>query len=138
MGMRLSQAWVMNPYMQYFCGESHFQHKFPFNPSDFVHFRHRIGEAGVNVIFRHGVEIYGKSTEEALVLSDTTVQGNNMTFPTDAKFYKKIIDNCVKIAERHDISIRQNYRRVSKQLLRATYNSQHPTCIIHLRTKITH
>ena len=25
----IAQAWVMNPYMQYFSGESHFQHKFP-------------------------------------------------------------------------------------------------------------
>ena len=122
----LAKAWVMNPYMQYFCGESHFQHRFPFNPSDFVHFRHRIGEAGVNIIFRHSVELHGKSAEESMVLSDTTVQGNNTTFPTDAKLYKKIIDNCVNIAEKHDIHIRQSYKRVSKQLLRDTYNSEHP------------
>ena len=43
----LAQAWVMNPYMQYFCGGTHFEHKFPFDPSDFVHFRKRIGEKGV-------------------------------------------------------------------------------------------
>jgi len=122
----LAKAWIMNPYMQYFCGESHFQHRFPFNPSDFVHFRHRIGEAGVNIIFRHSVELHGKSAEEPMVLSDTTVQGNNVTFPTDAKLYKKIIDNCVKIAETHGLTIRQSYKRVSKQLLRATYNSEHP------------
>ncbi|MGD9994841.1 MAG: transposase, partial [Salinivirgaceae bacterium] len=35
----LAQAWIMNPYMQYFCGEAHFQHKFPCDPSDLVHFR---------------------------------------------------------------------------------------------------
>ena len=40
----LAKAWVMNPYMQYFCGEACFQHRFPFDPADFVHFRHRIGE----------------------------------------------------------------------------------------------
>ncbi|NAW50118.1 hypothetical protein GNY06_01510 [Elizabethkingia argentiflava] len=37
-------AWKMNPYMQYFCGLSHFEHRFPCDPSDFVHFRKRIGE----------------------------------------------------------------------------------------------
>ena len=31
----LAQAWKMNPYMQYFCGEAHFQHRFPCDPSDF-------------------------------------------------------------------------------------------------------
>ncbi len=48
------------------------------------------------------------------------LQGNNTTFPTDAKLYKKIIDNCVKIAERHGIPIRQNYRRVSSNLQQST------------------
>jgi IS5 family transposase len=32
----LAKEWVMNPYMQYFCGESQFQHQFPCDPSDFV------------------------------------------------------------------------------------------------------
>jgi len=36
----------MNPYTQYFCGEEHFQHNFPFAPSDFVHFGKRIGVEG--------------------------------------------------------------------------------------------
>ena len=32
-------AWVINPYFQYFCGEEHFQHRPPCDPSDLVHFR---------------------------------------------------------------------------------------------------
>jgi transposase, IS5 family len=39
----LAKAWVSNPYMQFFCGEAYFQHKFRCDPSDFVHFRKRIG-----------------------------------------------------------------------------------------------
>ncbi len=39
----LCEAWIMNPYMRYFCGMAHFEHKFPCDPSDFVHFRKRIG-----------------------------------------------------------------------------------------------
>lgn len=34
----LAESWKMNPYMQYFTGESHFQYKIPCNPNDFVHF----------------------------------------------------------------------------------------------------
>ena len=49
----LAKAWVCNPYMQYFCGIAHFQHKFPFDPSDFVHFRKRIGVDGFEKIFYH-------------------------------------------------------------------------------------
>ena len=122
----LPKIWVMNPYMQYFCGEAHFQHTFPFDPTDFVHFRHRIGEEGANIIFRHSVQMHGKCSGEKVVLSDTTVQGNNTTFPTDAKLCKKIIDDCVKIAFRQNLPIRQSYKRVSKQLLRDTYNGTHP------------
>ena len=36
--------WIENPYWQYFTGETYFQHKKPFDPSGFVHFRHRVGE----------------------------------------------------------------------------------------------
>ena len=35
----LAKAWVQNPYMQYFCGYSYFDHGFPCDPSDFVHFQ---------------------------------------------------------------------------------------------------
>lgn len=60
------------------------------------------------------------------VLSDTTVQENNTTFPTDAKMCKKVIDYCNKIAEKEGVKQRQNYKRVSKQLVRNTYNGKHP------------
>ncbi|MDR2126280.1 MAG: transposase, partial [Prevotellaceae bacterium] len=42
----LAKAWIENPYMQYFCEMRCFEHKFPFDSSDFVHFRNRIGEEG--------------------------------------------------------------------------------------------
>lgn len=44
--------WVRDPYYQYFCGETHFQWEFPCEPSELVHFRQRIGEEGVERIFR--------------------------------------------------------------------------------------
>lgn len=118
--------WKMNPYMQYFCGEAHFQHKFPFDPSDFVHFRKRIGVEGVEKIFSHSVTLHGSRAKSKMMLSDTTVQENNTTFPTDAKLAKRIIDRCNTIAENEGIQQRQSYKRVSKQLLRDTYNPTHP------------
>jgi IS5 family transposase len=118
--------WKMNPYMQYFCGEAYFQHKFPFDPSDFVHFRKRIGEEGVEKIFSHSVNLHGPKVKSKMVLSDTTVQENNTTFPTDAKLAKKVIDRCNSIADTEGIRQRQSYKRVSKQLLRETHNPTHP------------
>lgn len=121
----LAQAWVMNPYMQYFCGHAHFNHRFPCDPSDFVHFRKRIGEEGVSLIFKYSVNIHGKQ-DGKMEISDTTVQENNTTFPTDAKLAKKIIDKCNAIAQKLGLVQRQTYRRISKQLVRDTYNAKHP------------
>ena len=122
----LASAWIMNPYMQYFCGEAHFQHQFPCDPSDFVHFRNRIGEKGVEKIFKYSVELHGKSVKSKQVISDTTVQENNTTFSTEAKQAKRIIDKGAQIAKKEGVIQRQSYKRTSKQLLRDTYNSEHP------------
>lgn len=122
----LAQAWVMNPYMQYFCGEAHFQHQFPCDPSDFVHFRKRIGTSGIEKIFAYSVSFHGHHVKSTSVLSDTTVQENNITYPTDSKLAKRIIDKSARIAQKEGVNQRQSYKRVSKKLLRDTYNATHP------------
>ena len=123
----LASAWIMNPYMQYFCGRVFFEHKFPCDPSNFVHFRKRIGEKGIEKIFAYSVRMHDAKTNTSnFVLSDTTVQENNTSFPTDAKLCKKVIDYCNKIAENEGIKQRQRYTKVSKQLVRNTYNGKHP------------
>ena len=125
----LAKAWIENPYMQYFCGMRCFEYRFPFDPSDFVHFRKRIGEEGFNKIFAYSVSVHGMEKETvrcAWHLSDTTVQENNTTFPTEAKLCKKVIDKSNKIAGNKEIKLRRSYTRESKQLLRDTYNGKHP------------
>ena len=122
----IAKAWIRDPYMQYFCGMAHFEHKFPCDPSDFVHFRKRIGEKGIEKIFAYSVKMHGKDALEKQVLSDTTVSENNTTFSTDAKLAKKIIDKCNSIALKEEVNQRQTYVRISKQLVRDTYNRQHP------------
>lgn len=123
----LEKAWIMNPYMQYFCGRIFFEHEFPCDPSNFVHFRKRIGEQGIEKFFAYSVSMHdAKMNTSNFVLSDTTVQENNTTFPTDAKLCKKVIDYCNKIAENEDIKQRQRYTKISKQLVRNTYNGKHP------------
>ena len=123
---RVCETWEMNPYMQYFCGMAHFTHQFPTDPSDFVHFRNRIGKVGVEIIFAYSVHLFGKEAKEKVSLSDTTVAENNTTFPTDSKLAKKIIDKCNEIAKKEKITQRQTYVRTSKQLVRDTHNRNHP------------
>ena len=40
----LEKAWIMNPYMQHFCGRVFFEHEFPCDPSNFVHFRKELAK----------------------------------------------------------------------------------------------
>lgn len=112
--------------MQYFCGTTHFEHHFPFDPSDFVHFRKRMREEGIEKIFTYTALIHGKNAREKQVLSHTTVQENNTTFPTDAKLAKRVIEKCKRLAQETGVEQRQTYTRVSKQLLRDTFNPKHP------------
>jgi IS5 family transposase len=125
---RVPEQWVQNVYFQYFCGGVFFEHKIPFDPSDFVHFRNRVGEAGIEKIFAYSVKLHGAEVpkQAKFVLSDTTVQENNTTFPTDAKMCKKVIDKCNKIAEDTGIKLRRSYRKESKRLVREAYNGKHP------------
>jgi IS5 family transposase len=125
---KIPEVWVRDVYFQYFCGGVFFEHKFPCDPSDFVHFRKRIGEEGISKIFAYSVHLHGKevASQAKFVLSDTTVQENYTTFPTDAKLCKKVIDKCNKIAEKEGIKQRCKYKKESKQLVRAAYNGKHP------------
>jgi len=120
------EQWVQNPYWQYFSGEKEFQWKFPLEPSDFVHFRKRIGQAGVEKILQISISLHGKEAMESEVVVDTTVQEKNITFPTDVKLHKKIIDQCGKIAHTEGIEQRQSYVRVVKKLVMAQRFRNHP------------
>jgi IS5 family transposase len=124
----LPERWEQDNYFQYFCGMTFFEHHFPFDPSDFVHFRKRVGEPGIGKIFAYSVKLHGESVVKhgKFVLSDTTVQENFTTFPTEAKLCKKVIEKCNKIADKEGIQQRQKFVKESKQLVRATYNGKHP------------
>ena len=120
------ERWIENPYWQYFTGEDFFQNKQPFDPSEFVHFRKRLKEKGLEFILSQTVALHPEAKNEKEVQIDTTVQEKNITFPTDAKLAKKVIDNCTKIAEKEGVKQRQTYKRVAKQHLRDAYFGHHP------------
>lgn len=120
------ERWIENPYWQYFTGEDFFQNKQPFDPSEFVHFRKRLKEDGLEFVLSQTVALHPEAKNEKEVQVDTTVQEKNITFPTDAKLAKKVIDNCTKIAEKEGIKQRQTYKRIAKQHLRDAYFGHHP------------
>ena len=124
--MLVEQHWEMNAYFQFFCGENIQGWGQPCAASDLSHFRQRIGGAGVEKILQHSINKHGKDAKDPNVSIDTTAQEKNITYPTDAKLHKKIIDRCVKKAKKEHIKLRRSYKRTSKQLVRDTYNGTHP------------
>lgn len=118
--------WTQNPYFQFFSGEQEFQWQLPCDPSELTHFRKRIGSLGAQKILEVSVGIHDKQAAEKEVIADTTVQEKNITFPTDSKLSKKIIEKCIKIACDQGISLRRSYKRTVPKLIKAQYNSKHP------------
>ena len=91
--------WKENPYWQHFCGEVNFQHNWPFDPTELIKFRHRMGEKGMERILKISIDLFEKKeVQEKQVLVDSTVQEKNITYPTDPKLQKKIIEKCRAIA----------------------------------------
>ena len=118
--------WIENPYWQYFCGEHVFQKTKPMDPSEFVHFRNRIGEEGSEKLLKLSIQLFGKEACENEVLIDSTVQEKNITFPTDSKLHKRIINNVNRIAQKEAVKLRQTYKRTVKQLMIDQRFRNHP------------
>ena len=119
--------WIENPYWQYFTGEQYFHNTQPFDPSEFVHFRKRMGQDGMEKIMSYTVKIHQGALTEKEIQIDSTVQPKNITFPTDSKLAKKIIDNCLTISKNEGTKLRQSYRREVRQLMKDQYNSKNPS-----------
>lgn len=121
--------WVENPYMQYFTGEKVFRKRPPMDPIDMTKFRKRIGKGGAEKILRislmvNAEEVTEKELEQVMV--DSTVQEKNITFPTDAKLYRKIIERVLKMSKREHISLRRSYTREVKALKLKIRFMNHP------------
>lgn len=115
------EQWAENSYYQYFCGESSFVPNVPCNPTDLVHFRHRIGEKGIELILRESIRVNQEHNDKdknggTTSFIDSTVQEKNITYPTDSKLHKKIIKKCQNIAKSEGLPVRQTYSRTLKKL----------------------
>lgn len=110
------EQWSENSYYQYFGGKKSFVAAVPCEASELVHFRHRIGEEGIELILKESIRVNGTGGEEEIGTTDTTVQEKNITYPTDNKLHRKIITKCVAIAEEEQIELRQSYKQTLKKL----------------------
>jgi IS5 family transposase len=114
--------WLENPYWQFFCGEIFFQHDTPCHPTSLTKWRQRMGEAGCEQLLaltiQAGVasEVVKKQDFESVTV-DSTVQEKAITYPTDGKLYERCRQHLVRLAEQHQIPLRQNYNRKAPYLL---------------------
>ena len=124
----LMERWIENPDMPYVTGSDVMKHGPPCGPSDGRPMRKRMGQAGMEKMFASSVSWHQKEIKKSssMVLSETTVQGNHGTFPTDAQQNQKVIDQCHKIAKKEKIKQRQIDAKASKELVRQTLNGKHP------------
>jgi IS5 family transposase len=120
------EQWMENVYYQYFSGETSYACGVPCEASELVHFRNRIGESGIELIFKESIRVNNKDGREDEGIVDTTVQEKNITFPTDDKLHRKIIKKCVAIAEEQGIELRQSYRCTIEKLAKDQRFRRHP------------
>lgn len=115
-------GWVENPYWQFISGMKWFEHKMPIHPSSMSRWRKRIGDSGAEELLKQTIEAGLKLKavrphQLKRINVDTTVQEKEIRFPTDARLYDRARQRLVDESKKRGIKIRQNYNRLSKQLL---------------------
>ena len=110
------EQWAENNYYQYFSGEQCFCSNNPCSSTELVEFRKRIGKDGMELILKESIRVNGDDANDSNLSGDTTIQEKNITYPTDDKLYKKIIDKCQSIAREEGIELRQSYTQTIKKL----------------------
>jgi transposase, IS5 family len=116
----LCARWLENPYYQFFCGELSFCHRVPFDRSSLTHWRQRLGAEQLVALIQESLSVAHKtgalaSRDLERVVVDTTVQPKAIAHPTDARLCHRALAKLVDLARRHQVRLRQSYRRVAKR-----------------------
>lgn len=116
------ERFLENPYWQYFCGFTHFQHTLPIDSSSLTRYRKRLGLSGAEELLKELVNTAKrqkiiKKSHLNKVNIDTTVQEKAIAFPTDARLYYKMREALVRAARKRHIPLRQSYVRLGKETL---------------------
>jgi IS5 family transposase len=116
-------GWMENPYWQYFCGGTFFEHAAPVDASSLTRWRGHLREAGAEEMLMETIRAglrggFIKPAELARVNVDTTVQEKNIRFPTDARLLDRSRERLVKRAKSKGLVLRQTFARVGKRALR--------------------
>ena len=98
----------VSPSARYY-GERYFQWKLPCEASELVHFRHRIGQDGVEKILKMMVALHAEKVKQADELeADTTVQEANVKFRNDTRLHADCIEKLWRLGESESVSWRRS------------------------------
>jgi len=107
-----------SPYVQLFCGETHFQHALPLDRSSMTRWRTRIGAERLELLLAEtlaAAQRAGAAEPKHFerVTIDTTVQPKAVTHPTDSKLIHRGVEILGRLARRHGVTLRQSFIRLS-------------------------
>ena len=84
---------------------------------------------GFEFIFQESIRVNNENDDNHhydTAFIDSTVQKKNITFPTDAKLHKKIVNKVLDIVHKQELPLRQNYTFVLKRVYRDQRFRNHP------------
>ena len=139
----LLHMWIENPYMQYFCGETHFQHRLPIDPSSLTRWRKRLGESGVEKLLEQTIAAAkeGRVIKESSlnrVIVDCTVMEKAVAYPTDSRLLERGRQHLVKLADLLGLKLRQNYNRQAPRMAVQVARYAHAKQFKRMRGELKH
>lgn len=134
--------WVENPYFQFFCGETYFQTKLPFDRTSMSVWRGRIGPDKLEELLAETLAAAVRAKAVApsqmqRVTIDTTAQTKAIAHPTDSHLLLRAIEWLNRLARKQGIDLRQSYLRLAKRARREVgrliHGRGHKQALRHLR-----
>lgn len=112
------EQWLESPYVQFFCGEVHFQIRLPLDRSSMTRWRKRIGAKRLEALLaetlataQRGGALKRSALERVTV--DTTVQTKAVAHPRDSHLLLRGIEWLNRLARKHGVRVRQSYLRLA-------------------------
>ena len=139
--------WLENPYMQFFCGETHFQHKLPLERSSMSRWRGRIGADKLEELLAETLAAARRTKavdtgKLERVTIDTTAQTKAIAHPTDSHLLLRSVEWLNRFARRHGIVLRQSFVRLAvrarREVGRLIHGRGHKQALRHIRRMRTY
>lgn len=111
-------AWLENPYFQYFCGETFFQHQLPLDRSSMSRWRGRIGADKLELLLAESLATAtrAKAVDPAKferVTVDSTAQTKAIAHPTDSGLLLRAVEWLNRFARANHLVLRQSFSRLA-------------------------